>query len=159
MNRDEFESQLADYLGGELNADERIRFEANLRQDPAAAAEVRELTAALEDLGRLPAVSQVEAAMAVRDLKVVRRWRRQRLAVAALKAAAVLAIGVALGRMTAGKPADPSEREVVYVTKTTSDALGPDGTHPGWIDIARTSARSSSSMVTGLMYLANAGRS
>jgi anti-sigma factor RsiW len=158
MNRDEFESQLADYLGGEMNADERGRFENYLQQNPAAHAEARELSAALDALGGLPAASQVEAAMAVCNLSVIRRWRIQRFAVAALKAAAVLAIGVVLGRMTAGEPAKQPVREIVYVT-TTSEPLGPDGTHPGWIDLARTSARSSSSMVTGLMYLANAGRS
>ena len=98
MTCDELASLLADYLGGELDRDARVRVDEHLAACPTCRAEVAGLSGALSAFLEAPGVTLAEAARQTADLEIRRRAPRpRRIATALLRAAAVLVLGLAAG--------------------------------------------------------------
>jgi anti-sigma factor RsiW len=154
MDCKDIDELMADYLGEELAADERRELEAHLDRCEQCRSDVAELRATLAHLESLETVSRESAAIHTRSLRVVRRRRPAvRVALGLSKIAAVLAIGVALGRWTASAaPQDtsPSRAEAPPM------ALSAPATeiHPEWINLAQKDRAVRSSFANQLTVLA-----
>ncbi|MBN1514664.1 MAG: zf-HC2 domain-containing protein [Phycisphaerae bacterium] len=149
MDCHEFESRIADYLGEELPTDDRDACEAHLAACSTCRSRVIECRAVVQKLQRLETVSPELATRQTASLMVVRRppaWRR--VGDAMLKAAAVLAIGVMIGRYSqASESSQP--------TAPTALAVAPAADiHPDWIELGRQVSSGGSSFAQQLAMLA-----
>lgn len=143
MTCHEIEEHLADYLGGELGAEDRSRFEAHLAACPACRREAESLGGTLEALRNLPSVNSAEAERRVSVLEVRRRpagvrgmvWR-------VLPYAACLAVGVGAGFLSSRPPAsnEPASGAVTSLAPSHAAAEGVvEDIHPTWVAAARDS--------------------
>jgi anti-sigma factor RsiW len=149
MDCREFESRVADYLGEELSADDRDVCEGHLASCSTCRARVVEYQAVVQKLQRLETVSTDVAARQTASLMVVRRppaWRR--IGGGVMKAAAVLAIGIIIGRQS--RVSGPSQK-----TDPTALAAAPAvDIHPDWIELGRQVSSGGSSFAQHLAMLA-----
>jgi anti-sigma factor RsiW len=168
MTREEYEAMLADYLGDELDAAERDRFEGYLAEHADARAEVGELRATLAELAELQTVSLPTAQVASQPAARVtaRRDRRSPLArfvTATAKAAAILLFGVIIGRATAPPAYPPLESgpEVAASDDAPTETVilaGAHEVHPGWIELVERLGANEASLGVQLRMLANLPR-
>lgn len=156
MNCRECENLTADYLGDELEPQPRQNFESHLETCADCAKRVAALAQTAEALERLPTVGRTEAQHRTCDLQIVRQrplWVRTGLSL--LKTAAVLAIGVWLGRSSAGptevKHQSPRVNDGTLVAKAES-------LHPDWLKLARDSGSQRSTLAGQLAILAKSRR-
>jgi ferric-dicitrate binding protein FerR (iron transport regulator) len=143
MNHDELTQRTAEYLGDEMDAAARMRFEQAMAADPALAREVAGLRSALEAMRSLDAAAPSPIA-----LRPSGRWRTA--ALAALRYAAVIAVGFAAGyALRPSPPADlnnPPERAAI------SDGAGADARLARLAE-AYISQRSDSSLARSLLAI------
>lgn len=157
MNCPEFEEHLADYLADELPATDRNRVAEHLGSCRSCREETDALRATLRALERLDTVSPSEAAARTAGLRVVRRRSLPvRWAWSCAKTAAVLAVGVGLGRyMTTSAPATPRFDN----SQPAGQADAPvqeDRLHPQWIELGRKVGGGHSTLASQLVTLAHA---
>jgi anti-sigma factor RsiW len=157
MNCNEVELMLADYLGNELPEEERRTVDSHLQRCAACAQQIETLQDTLTTLGHLDTISHGDAAHRTRDFQITRRPPAiQRIAIASLKIAAMLAFGVALGRWSQKQPTnsnpqttDPSNTNPQMVAQAGSVSI-----HPDWLEFAAKLNRDSSGLAGPLRYLA-----
>ncbi len=149
MDCHEFESRIADYLGDEMPADDRAACDAHLASCSTCRARAGDCQTVIRTLQRLETVSPELATRQTASLIVVRRppiWRR--IGGVMLKAAAVLAIGVMIGRQS--RVPAPSQ-----TTDPTALAAAPAADiHPDWIELGRQVSSGGSSFAQNLAMLA-----
>ncbi len=137
MNCNEIESRLADYLGAELSAADRERFEQHLQSCERCRAEVGGLASVADGLRDLPSVSMEHAARRTRDLEVRRRRAQPgRMVLAGLRYAAILLLGAGIGwqiKPPADESTDPDAAAGPPIVSTVSD----EPLHPAWVEAAR----------------------
>ncbi|MCA9251136.1 MAG: zf-HC2 domain-containing protein [Phycisphaerales bacterium] len=156
MNCNDIHSKLADYLGNELTQTDRIAVDRHLANCGACAGEVTSLQETLSALGKLDTVSHDAAAARTNDLRVVkRRPIIQRLALASLRIAAVLALGFALGR-TSVEPLSNTNPNMPTPNGTERAVAQANTTniHPDWLVIAERLNRNSSGLAGAFRHLA-----
>ncbi len=157
---------MADYLGDELTAEQREALIMHLAACTVCEAEVRTLQRTIEQMKQLETVSMTNAMAHTRNLAIVRRRPLvQRMFLASLKAAAVLAFGVLVGRYTtpSAAPAPPSS---IPVPAPVSASIAPQQPeehddmpiHPDWINLARKQVAPRSSFAGRLMLIAESGK-
>jgi anti-sigma factor RsiW len=154
MDQATYEAMLADYLGDELSAAQRAQFEAHLATHPARADEVAELRATLAELNGLhaqappapPGNSQSSVSPATASTHGGWGWART-----LGKAAALVFLGVLLGRSTA-PPGDPEPMEATPIRART-EPPNLEGVHPGWVALVERVDGDRAAMLAGLRYL------
>lgn len=165
MNCQELESLTADYLGGELDEAQRDRCAAHLSTCPACQGRIAEFEETLAELNRLVAVplsgmtvmSGEDNPASPKGVAGSSRFRR--LMVSTMKAAAVLVLGVLIGRASVGsgqpRPShgDGEEAVVQYAQNGPAPHV-----HPKWIEMGRDLQRGPSSLASQLLILAESGR-
>ena len=152
MDCTQIEELTAEYLGGELPAARKSAFEAHLENCGACRTTIEELRDTLEQLHNLSSVPIATARQRTRALRVVkRRPILQRLVFAGLKTAAVLALGVYLGRASLSPSPAPQERPTRRVVAAESLAV-----HPEWIKKAQDFRTAKSPFARRLGLLARA---
>jgi anti-sigma factor RsiW len=162
MNCAELAARIADYLGDELPATERAAAEAHPAGCAACRAEVEADRQTLAALNRLAPPPAEVAARATRGLTVVRRQPAViRWGWAALRSAAVLAMGMLLGR--AVRPSAPIEPPTQQPSVLHGPQLASSDTdspiHPRWIALARQCERGGGSeLACQLAVLAETAR-
>ncbi len=121
----------ADYLGNEMGTELVGEFERHLEECATCRKLISELRATLKKLSQLPTVIEFPGRVADGSKTRMNRasWRTS-----LLKAAAVLAFGICLGRLSApqasvGPPAQPH-------TTASSERGGQLPIHPKWIELA-----------------------
>lgn len=146
MNCNEIEERLADYLGGELGGEERVRFEEHLAVCLTCRREAESLGGTLETLRDLPPVDPAEANRRASVLEIRRRpaglrgivWR-------ALPYAACVVVGVCAGVLSprptvAGGPTSAAMTGIGPVVPSVPTVEGTaGGIHPMWVAAARES--------------------
>jgi len=160
MNRtidcQQYEDLTADYLGDELSGADRAAFEAHLAQCPACKRIVDELANSLNVLERLDGLPDQIACDRTQTLQLVRRRSlAARATQALLKTAAVLALGVFVGRYTAGE-SDASSGENQTAIRFVANSAAP--VHPEWLKLANNAASIPSTLAGQLAMIANSGR-
>lgn len=149
MNCREIEELLADYLGGELDDEQRSAFEEHLGTCVVCQEQVGELHDTISALRRLDTVSMSVAARKTRDLAVVRRRPViLRIAVASLKAAALVAFGVLLGSQLS------PDRQLEPVQPPYEIVVVESGIHPKWLELGRRVGSGGSSFTRNLAMIA-----
>ena len=150
------ENWTADYLGGELDREHRTRFERHLLRCPLCRQRVDELAESIKVLELLESVPYNVAHARTRRLCVVRRRPAAvRVVVAMLKTAAILVLGVWLGRFTAPRTTGgprPSR------ANPTVQMAGPAAVHPGWFKLARGVGSGASTLAGQLAIVVNSRR-
>ena len=151
------EELLAEYLAEEIDANDRRELQAHLDQCTKCRDDVAELRQTLVYLESLETVSRESAALKTRFLRIVRQRRASvKFAIALLKAAAVLAFGVVLGRWTASNTPAPSAPTPTAVMPPAISGAAP-AVHPDWITLGDKAQTTSNSFVRQLVVLAKAG--
>ncbi len=161
MNCRDIESMLADYLGDELGASNRARFEAHLTSCAHCSAEVKDLQRTQVALQGLPGVSPANAAQRTSALEVRRRagWT-ERIVFAGLRYAAILIIGAGLGWQLKPVPAQRVGNGGAPQRITARLASRAD-VHPAWLEATASAHRlysSQSSFVRSLAAVSAARR-
>ena len=158
MDCNQVEQLLADYLSGEILPDAGEELEAHLASCEACLREVGSLRATLGQLESLPTVSCEQATRSTVCLEVRRRTPTHlRILAATLRYAAVLVLGLFLGRLLFARPTTLDVGVPVAQSPTTE----PRGVHPGWVAAAVKARRShpgGSSLATQLAMLSAAGQ-
>ena len=153
MDCNQIETMLADYLGNELDEQSRSTVDEHLRTCATCHREVEELQSTVATLSQLDTVSHGDARNRTRHLHIARRTSLpQRIILTSLRTAAVLLVGVFLGRMSQTPQQDT----------TTVSTGGPQivahanaaSIHPQWIEFAKKLNQNSSGMAGSLRYLA-----
>lgn len=150
------ENLTADYLGDELSDADCAALEAHLAQCPACKRNVDELSDSLNVLERLDGLTDQIALDRTQELQVVRRRSlTARAALALLKTAAVLALGVFVGRYTASE-SDASSGENQTESRFVANSAAP--VHPGWLKLADNAQAIPSTLAGQLAMLAKSGQ-
>ncbi|UCF34793.1 MAG: zf-HC2 domain-containing protein [Phycisphaerales bacterium] len=158
MNCRELQEWLADYLGDELDENQRQEAERHLASCPACRTEVESLRQTRSELDRLDTIPLDAAVERTGRLKVVRtRPAPVRLVAATLRAAALLILGVFIGWYAApgapsAVPVDPTQPETV----TRRPVRGT--VHEKWIEWGRDVSPGQSSFARNLAMLARSQR-
>ena len=160
MNCTRVEQLTADYLGEELESGERARFDAHLADCDTCRARIAELTDTLAELNRLATVPLPMALEKTRGLCVVRRRSPvRRFVFSSLKVAAVLALGVLLGRASVGGTSlQTTSQPGVPKMPVSETKLVAVGVHPRWIELGRQVSSEHSSLASELLVLARTAR-
>lgn len=161
MNCQDVESMLADYLGDELDASDRTRFEAHLASCAHCSAEVKDLQRMQTSLQDFPGVSAADAARRTRVLEIRRRagWTERAL-LAGLRYAAILIIGAGVGWQLKPAPAQRVGNGGVPERVPVQLASRAD-VHPAWLEAAVSANRlysGQSSFVRSLAAVSTARR-
>lgn len=159
MNRAKYEAMLADYLGDELAPVDRAVFEAYLAEHPDDRADVEELRATLAELAALQAETPARHTVAAEAAADPRRGgsvNLRRYFAGAMKIAAVLALGIFIGRMTA--PASPASNASSAPREEIPSVARTEAVHPGWIELARHLDANQVAFAVQLRSLANLRR-
>ncbi len=161
MNCRDIESMLADYLGDELDASDRARFEAHLASCAHCSVEVKDLQRTQTALQDLPGVSPADAARRTSALEIRRRagWT-ERILLAGLRYAAILIIGAGVGWQLKPVPAQRvgNGREPQRIPVRLASRAD---VHPAWLEAAASANRlysSRSSFVRSLAAVSAARR-
>jgi len=131
MNQEEFEAQLADYLGSEMNAEEKAAFEADLVLHPKRASEVDELRATLADLESLQAAAPRPDSTYTAPERSRSVLHRERRIQSWVKAAAILIFGILIGRWSG-----PPRERLETIDFEPPVVAQVEGVHPGWYELA-----------------------
>ncbi len=135
MNCNDIEIRLADYLGAEMSATDRERFEHHLQSCEHCRAEIGGLAGVADGLRDLPSVSMEQAARRTSDLEVrTRRAGPARMLMAGLRYAAILLLGAGIGWQVK-PPADESTGPGASPPVVRTVAAEP--LHPAWVEAAR----------------------
>lgn len=156
MNCRECEELTAEFLGGELPEDRLSAFSEHLSGCSDCEQRVGDLTDCQMVLERLNAAPDDVAQERTQSLHIVRRRSLgTRIALTLLRTAAVLALGVFVGRYTAEQStaltAD-SQTETGIVASSVSPI------HPGWLKLAGDTESKPSTLAGQLAMLARSGR-
>ncbi len=149
MDCREFENQMADYLGEELPAEARAECEAHLASCAACRERAGDRQTVIRTLRRLETVSPELATRQTAALTIVRRspfWLR--IGGGILKVAAVLAIGIVIGRHSRDSQAPPQ------TTRSALTAATAPQIHPDWIELGRQVSSGDASLAQYLTILA-----
>ena len=120
MDCNQCEDLTADYLGCELDAESRNAFEAHLEECAACARRVGELSESVRVLDRLESIPHHVARNRTVQFRVVRRRSLTvRTAITLLKTAAVLVLGVWLGRSSID-PAPTQDEPILRIGGCTT---------------------------------------
>lgn len=142
-------SRIADYLGDEMPADDRAACDAHLASCSTCRARAGDCQTVIRTLRRLETVSPETATRQTASLIVVRRppaWHR--IGGGMLKAAAVLAIGVVIGRYSQASESSQPTAPTALAAAPAADI------HPDWIELDRKVSSGGSSFAQHLAMLA-----
>ncbi len=158
MNCNDIKNLLADYLGDELESEERTQFESHVSTCAPCRTEVAGLREVQSELTDAPDISIELADQRSRCLEIRRRpaWP-MRTVFAGLRYAAMLAFGLGLGWQL--KPA--SEPPVAGNPGTDIrpvQTVATKDVHPAWIEAATRSSAGHSSFARSLAALSTAPR-
>lgn len=159
MNRAKYEAMLADYLGDELAPADRAVLEAYLAEHPDDRADVEELRATLAELAALQAEAPAHHTVAAEAAPAAHgrtSWSLRRYVKGVMKIAAVLALGIFIGRMTA--PANPASTAPSAPPEEIPSVARTEAIHPGWIELARHLDANQAAFAVQLRSLANLRR-
>ncbi len=153
MDCKQIETVLADYLGGELSDQSRRDVEAHLLSCDRCAREIDGLQHTLQTLEQFDTVTPAEARRRTSDLYVAQRVAySKRIVFALLRTAAVLLVGVFLGRMSLSQgdhaTVDPTAPKPIAVQTDRASI------HPAWVALARKQRHNASGLTNALRTLA-----
>lgn len=161
MDQQDIEQSLAELLGGEITVERRRQLEHALAQNPALHDELTDLQHVLEQLKAVPTVDIPQSRTPQSEQSPARRPRRiYRWTLGTLKYAAILMIGIGLGKALDDKPAQTAQPPQIAVPQPPDDA--PPGIAPGWVQTAVEVTRDTgncSSLLRQLRMLAAVKRS
>jgi anti-sigma factor RsiW len=179
VNCQEIESLTADYLGGELDEGQRERFASHLSACSACRTRIHEFEETLSELNRLLTVPPVETVESKLNATVRRPDSAQpnstqpnstqpnstqpsmlrRLVIASMKAAAILILGVLIGRASVGDSRSPATNDAPRVRGVEMAQVSPEPRlHPKWIEAGRDVRSGRSSLASHLLILAHAAQ-
>jgi len=152
MNCDHVKGSLADYLGDELDDTARQAIDNHLAACANCRAEVESLAHSRRVLEGLDTVSLASADARTRHLHVVPiRPPWQRIGLSLLKTAAILAMGILLGRWTIESSLPHQSPPIAGETATPAR---PPAVHPEWIKLASRMEAAGSPLSDQLISLA-----
>ncbi len=158
MNCNEVTTLLADHLGGELSIEQGSALETHLQDCDSCAREVESLQETALSLHQLDTVSLSHAIERTSRFEVVKRQSTvQRFMYASLKMAAVLALGVLLGRASLTLPSNtdgPSTPTSTNGSEQVVAQVNMTAIHPEWEEFARKLNRNPSGLAGSLRHLA-----
>ena len=155
MDCNDIENLLADYLGRELDETQRRSFDQHLASCGRCQEHVAQLEQTVSVLQQLDTVSKVDAARHTGDLTVVRRHPAMlRIAVAVMKAAALIALGVGVGWQLGTRDGSTAAPPATGSSAFVADA----GFNPKWIELGRHVGGGGSSFARNLAVVAGPHR-
>ncbi len=156
MNCNEVSPMLANYLGNELSNDHRSAIASHLQVCESCAREVASLQETITALAQLDTVSRSDAMDRTNGFSVVRRNSATRhFILASLRIAAVLALGIVLGRLSNGSTSESNSTASLLPKPDEPVIAGAssDSIHPDWMEFAEKFSRNSSGLTSSLRPL------